>query len=145
MSYHLRRINPFWKTHPMVPTAVAIGAICGLMGFAREIGALAILGGVVAGLGIFFATRPAVSLVLGTLGLFGGLATFVIVPNIQSAGMPLMMKLLSTALFAVFYMILMDALVLVVSVLYNLFAGTVGLGGIRLEFETEAEEGAEQA
>lgn len=140
MSYQLKRINPFWKTHPMVPTAVAIGGILGLIGFMKEIGPVAILGGVVAGLAIFFATKPVVSLVLGTLGLFGGLATFVIVPNIQSAGMPMMMKLLSTGLFAVFYMILMDALVLMVSGLYNLFAGAIGLGGIRLELETEAEE-----
>ncbi len=141
MSYQLKRINPFWKTHPMVPTAVVIGGILGLIGFMKEIGPAAILGGVVAGLAIFFATRPVVSLVLGTLGLLGGLATFVIVPNIQSAGMPMMMKLLSTGLFAVFYMILMDALVLMVSGLYNLFAGAIGLGGIRLELETEAEEG----
>ena len=143
MSYQLKRINPFWKTHPMIPAGVAIGGLCGMIGFFKGIGILAVFGGFVAGLSIFFAIRPVVSLVLGSLGVLGGLATFVVVPNIQSAGMPMMMKLLSTGLFAVFYMILMDALVLVVCVLYNLFGGAIGLGGIRLELESEAEEGEE--
>ena len=39
-------------------------------------------------------------------------------------------------------MVLMDALVLVVAVLYNLFGGVVGLGGIRLDLEPEGEDEA---
>lgn len=139
MSYHLKRIDPFWHTHPMIPTAVAIGAICGAIGWATGKNAVGLLGGAVAGMAILAATRPAVTALLGTLGVFGGLVSFVLVPNTTNAGMTPMMKVVSTALFALFYMVLMDALVLVVSVLYNLFASTIGLGGIRLELG-EAED-----
>ncbi len=140
MSYQLRRIDPFWLTHPMVPTAVAIGGILGLIGFATGKPALAIVGGVVAGIGVLLGVKAAISALLGTLGLFGGLVTFVFVPNVNAASMGFGMRLVSAVLFAAFYMVLMDALVLVVSVLYNFFAGAVGLGGIRLELDTAAEE-----
>lgn len=138
MSYQLKRINPFWHTHPMVATMVAVGALCGLIGFQTQMPPVAVIGAAIAGLSILFATRPLVSAVLATLGLFGGLVTFVLVPNVQSAGMSLAMRLVSTVLFALFYMVLMDALVLVVAVLYNLFSGVFGLGGIQLEMESEA-------
>src|SRR5438105_211805 len=139
MSYQLRRINPFWLTHPMVPTAVAIGGILGLIGFATAKPWLALVGGVVAGIGILLGTKPAVSALLGTLGLFGGLVTFVVVPNANALTMSIVMRLVSALLFGAFYMVLMDALVLVVSVLYNFFAGALGLGGVTLEFEATGE------
>lgn len=141
MSYQLKRIDPFWHTHPMIPTAVAIGAICAAIGWATNKNAVGILGGFVAGVAVVAATRPAITALLGTLGLFGGLVSFVIVPNLNNAGMTLPMKLISTLLFAAFYMVLMDALVLVISVLYNLFGNTIGLGGIRFEL-AEAEDAA---
>jgi hypothetical protein len=140
MSYQLRRINPFWITHPMVPTAVAIGGILGLAGFATTKPVLSLVGGVVAGLGVLAGARPTVSALLGSLGLFGGLVTFVFVPNANALTMGLGMRIVSAVLFAAFYMVLMDALVLVVSVLYNFFAGALGMGGIRLELEGADEE-----
>lgn len=143
MSHQIRRINPFWHTHPMIAVVVVIGAVLGLAGYQKDVKALSILGAAVAGLAIVFAAKPVVSAVLGTLGVFGGLVTFVLVPNLQMAGLSMIYRLLSTLLFALFYMILMDALVLVVSVLYNLFAGTVGLGGIALELDSQAEEAGE--
>ncbi len=140
MSYQLKRINPFWYTHPMIPTAVVIGGIVGLVGYKTQNLIVAGIGAVVASLAILAAARPVVSALLATLGLFGGLVTFVIVPGANVMGMSLGQRLLSVLLFALFYMVLMDALVLVVSVLYNLFAGVVGLGGLRLEFESAEEE-----
>lgn len=145
MSYQVKRIDPFWHNHPMIPTAIVIGGILALIGFQRQSMAVAILGAAVGGIATLAAARPVLSAVLATLGLFGGLVTFVFVPNVQSSGMSVGMRLLSAVLFALFYMILMDALVLVVSVLYNLFGGTLGLGGVKLELEGEAEEAAEGA
>lgn len=144
MSYQVKRIDPFWHNHPMIPTAIVIGGILAMIGFQRQATVLALVGAAIAGIAVVFAARPVVSAVLSTLGVFGGLVTFVFVPNQQSAGMSLGMRLLSTLLFALFYMILMDALVLVVSVLYNLFGGAVGLGGVRLELEEDAEETASE-
>jgi hypothetical protein len=142
MSYQLRRINPFWLTHPMVPTAVAIGGILGMIGFATMKPALAVIGGVIAGIGILMGARPGISAMLGTLGLFGGLVTFVFVPNMNAASMGLGMRLVSAVLFGAFYMVLMDALVLVVAVLYNFYAGALGLGGFKLELDEAADEEA---
>lgn len=140
MSYQLKRINPFWHTHPLIPVAVAIGGILGAAAYATGKTNLALVGAVVAGLGVLAGARPVVSAVLLTLGLFGGAVTFLLVPNPNTVGMSMGMRAVSTVLFAAFYMVLMDGLVLVISVLYNLFAGALGMGGIRLEFEEAAEE-----
>lgn len=143
MSYQLRRINPFWHTHPMIPTGVAVGMICALVGYQSGKPIVMGFGGVVGGLAILFAARPALSALLATMGILGGLATFVFFPrDVNAETMSMMQKLLSTGLFALFYMVLMDALVLVVCVLYNLYAGTVGLGGIRLELDQADDEEA---
>lgn len=143
MSYQLKRIDPFWHTHPMIPTAVAIGAICAAIGWATNKTPVGILGGLIAGAAVVAATRPAVTALLGTLGLFGGLVSFVIVPNLNNVGMSMPMKLISTLLFAAFYMVLMDALVLVIAVLYNLFGNTLGLSAIRLELAEADDVAAE--
>ena len=141
MSYQLKRINPFWHTHPMIPTGVAVGMICGLVGYSSGKPIVLGFGGVVGGLAILFAARPAISALLATMGIFGGLATFVFFPrDVNAEAMNMGQKLLSTGLFALFYMVLMDALVLVVCVLYNLYAGTVGLGGIKLELDQAEDE-----
>lgn len=140
MAYRLKRIDPFWHTHPMIPTAVAIGGILGFVGFYLQKPMIAGLGALVAGGAIIAAARLVISALLGALGLFGGLVTFVLVPNLNAAGMSLWMRLVSTALFAIFYMVLMDALVLVIAVLYNFFSGVLGLGGLGLEFEAVEEE-----
>ncbi len=136
MSYEVKRINPFWHTHPMIPTAVAVGAILGLVGYRMSSAIISGIGGLVAAGAILFAARPVLSALLGTLGLLGGLAQFVVIPNMNSASMSMPMRLGAAVLFGLFYMVLMDALVLVVSVLYNLFAGAIGLGGLHLELES---------
>ena len=143
MTQQLKRIDPYWHTHPMIPTAVAIGAILALIGFLRVLPALAIGGGVIAGLAILVATRPAISAILATMGLFGGILSFFIVPNLSTAGMSAWLKLVSTAMFMVFYAVLMDALVLVLSVLYNFYSQTLGLNALRLEFEAAEDTAAE--
>src|SRR5262245_40151640 len=129
MSYQLKRINPFWLTHPMIPTGVAVGAICGVIGYVTQRFPIALIGGGVAGVAVFLAARPVVSSVCGLLGLLGGMVRFVLIPDVNLVGMSPAMRLVSALLFALFYMVLMDALVLVIAVLYNLFAGVFGLGG----------------
>jgi hypothetical protein len=129
----------------MIPTGVAIGAILGLIGYLKDKPALAVVGAVIAALAILFAAKPVMSAVLGTLGLAGGVLSFMVVPNLSAAGMSMGLKLVATLMFAVFYMVLMDALVLVLAVLYNLFSDTLGLRGVRLELEAAEDVPAEAA
>lgn len=143
MSYQIKRINPFWWAHPVVLGVAVVGLALALFGYKRGMWPLALIGAVVMSIGVLMATRPAVSAVLGTLGLFGGLVTFVVLPSPQTADLSVLLRMFSTLLFAFFYMVLMDALVLVVSALYNFFGGGMNLGGIQLEFE-ETAEGAEE-
>ena len=143
MTQQVKRVDPYWHTHPMIPTGVAVGAILALIGYLKAATVLAVVGGSVAALAIIFAARPVMSAVLGTLGLAGGLLSFVVVPNLSAAGMTLPLKLVATLMFAVFYMVLMDALVLVLAVLYNLFADTLGMSAVRLELEAAEEPAAE--
>ena len=143
MIQQLKRVDPYWHSHPMIPTGVAIGAILALAGYLKDTFSIAVVGGVIAGLAILFAARPVISAVLGTLGLAGGLLSFVVVPNLSAAGMSLGLKLVAMLMFAAFYMVLMDALVLVLAVLYNLFSDTLGFAAVRLELEAAEEPPAE--
>ncbi|MCX5795717.1 MAG: hypothetical protein NTY77_09510 [Elusimicrobia bacterium] len=142
MTQQVKRVDPYWHTHPMIPTGVAVGAILALIGYLKAATVLAVVGGAVAALAILFAARPVLSAVLGTLGLAGGLLSFVVVPNLSAAGMSLPLKLVATLMFAVFYMVLMDALILVLSVLYNLFSDTFGMSAVRLELEAAEDQPA---
>ena len=92
MSYQLKRINPFWHTHPMIPTGVAIGAILAVIGFVTGKAIIGGLGGLIVAGAILFATRPVLSALLGTLGLLGGLAQFVVLPNMNAASMSIPMR-----------------------------------------------------
>lgn len=139
MSYHVKRIDPFWKASPVVLAVAAIGLVLALFGYQKAQMAIAGVGAALLAVGVLMATKPAVSAILGSLGLFGGLVTFVILPNPQTDGLGFGLKLVSTGFFALLYMVLMDALVLVVSALYNFFGGGLGLGGIRLDIEEDAE------
>ena len=136
MSYQVKRIDPYWHTHPMVPVLVVAGSLLGAIGYQSQKWPLAIVGGLVLAASVLFATRVVVSAVLGSLGLFGGLVTFVILPNPQMAGMSIWLKFLSSLLFASLYMVLMDALVLSVAFLYNLFGAT--MGGVSIDIEEAA-------
>lgn len=137
MSYRVKRIDPFWIKNPILPVVAIVGVLIALVGVQQAKTVVAIGGAVVGGLAIFLATRPAVSAVLGTLGLLGGIVTFLAVPSPSTLGMTMGLRLVSTLLFTVFYTVLMDGVILLVAVLYNLFAGVVGLGGFSVELEDE--------
>ncbi|MFA5139045.1 MAG: hypothetical protein WC728_07420 [Elusimicrobiota bacterium] len=143
MSYRIRRIDPFWIAHPAVIAVIFIGLILGLFGYQKGNNVLLFVGGGAMLIGVLVATRPVVSGVLGSLGVFGGLFTFVLFPNPQLSETPVVWKLVSTVFFALLYMGLMDALILLVAALYNFFGGALKMGGINLEIEeaTEAGEG----
>lgn len=142
MSYRVRRVDPYWVKNPILPVISIVGVLVALVGAQTNKIPIALVGALVGGIGIFFSTKPAVSAVLGTLGLLGGVVTFVAVPNSSNLGLSVGMRLLSTLLFTVFYMVLMDGVVLMVAVLYNLFAGVVGLGGLSLDLEEEGDADA---
>ncbi len=142
MAYQLKRVDPFWHTHPMIPTAVVIGGILGFIGYARQSMPIAVVGGAVAALALFFAARPSVSLVLATVGFLGGLVQYVVAPGLNASTLTLLEKIFSIAFYTVFYAALMDAVVLVLAVLYNFYAGAVGFGGIRVELDTVEDEPA---
>lgn len=137
MSYRVKRIDPFWIRNPILPVVAVLGVAIALVGVQQVRTPVAIGGAVIGGLAIFLSTRPAVSAVLGTLGLLGGIVTFLAVPSPSTLGMTMPLRFVSTLLFAVFYTVLMDGVVLLVAVLYNLFAGVAGLGGLSLELEDE--------
>ena len=141
MSYRVKRIDPYWIKNPILPVVAVAGVLAALALVTRDMVPLAVVAAVVGGLAVILSTKPAVSAVLGTLGLIGGLTTFVLVPNSQNAAMTLPLKLLSTILFTLFYTVLMDGVVLLIAVLYNLFAGAIGLGGLSLDLEDEGAEG----
>ena len=141
MSYRVKRIDPYWIKNPILPVVAVAGVLAALALVTRDMVPLAIVSAVVGGLAVILSTKPAVSAVLGTLGLIGGLTTFILVPNSQNAAMTLPLKLLSTILFTLFYTVLMDGVVLLISVLYNLFAGAIGLGGLSLDLEDDGAEG----
>lgn len=136
MSYQVRRIDPYWMTHPMVPVLFAAGVVVAVIGQQADKAFIAIAGLVIAGAATLLGTKPIISAVLSALGLIGGLITFVILPQPQMVGMPVTMRLISTVLFSLLYMVLMDALVLVVAALYNFFGAS--LGGIHMEIEETA-------
>ena len=143
MSYRVKRIDPYWIKNPILPVIAIAGVLAALALISKDMVVPAIAAAVVGGIAVILSTQPAVSAVLGTLGLVGGLMTFVLVPNSSNAAMALSMRLLSTLLFTLFYTVLMDGVVLLVAVLYNLFAGAIGLGG--LSFDLEDDGGAGEA
>ncbi|HAH06521.1 MAG TPA: hypothetical protein DCM05_08345 [Elusimicrobia bacterium] len=140
MGYHVRRIDPFWKASPVVLTVAVIGALAAMFGYTRWVvdysrAYLVIMGigALMMAAGVLLATKPAVSAILGCLGFLGGLITFVLMPNVNTVDMSMGMRMVSALMFTVLYMVLMDALILVVAALYNFFAGS--LGGLLLEIE----------
>lgn len=135
MSYRIKRIDPFWIAHPGVIAVAVLGVILALVGYSKNNIAIQIVGGVLMGGGVLLATKHAVSAVLGTLGMMGGLVTFVLLPNPELATTPMGWRLVSTFFFGLLYMVLMDALVLVVCWLYNLFGGVLNLSVLTLDIE----------
>jgi hypothetical protein len=140
MSYRIRRIDPFWKAHPAVIAVAVVGVLLALFGYSRNSIALQVIGGVAMMGGVLAATKPAVSAVLATLGFFGGLVTFIVAPSGEVSGQPMVWRFVSTLFFTFLYMVLMDALVLVVAALYNFFGTSMNLGQIHLDIE-EGDDG----
>lgn len=137
MSYQVRRVDPYWLTHPVLPAMIVGGTVLGLAGVVSQKDPLVWIGGALVSLGVLLAAKIVVSAVLAVLGVLGGVIQFAILPNIQTVGWPLHWKVLTGVVFGLTYMVLMDALVLAIAVLYNLFAALTR--GVRLEIEEEAE------
>lgn len=132
MSYRIKRIDPFWFTMPIVPgLAVAAGAAAL---FAAQSGRtpVAMVAAAACGIAVFLATKPALSAVFAVFGLLGGVVTFLVGPG---SGLSPLMRVLATAGFSLFYMVLMDGVVLAVSAVYNLFS-RAGLRGLSLRLES---------
>ncbi len=141
MSYRVKRIDPYWIDNPILSIVAIVGISAALALITRDMTVPAIIAAVIGGAAVIASTQPAVSAVLGTLGLIGGLVTFILVPNPQNASMSIPQRLLSMALFTLFYTVLMDGVVLIIAVLYNLFAGVIGLGGLALDLEDDGGAG----
>jgi len=137
MSYRVKRIDPYWFKHPIIPVVVFAGALLALGGGFAQKPALAIGGAIMASAAILAATRPAITGTVMLLGFLGGLVTFVISPNSQNAALSAMQKALSVGFYTVFYAILTEGALLLVSVVYNFFAAISSLGGLTLELEDE--------
>jgi len=139
MSYHIKRVDPYWMTHPAVGAGVVAGVALCCVGILAKQTVLVIAGFAITGVSVFLATKIAVSALLGTLGFFGGLATFILFPADKVADMSFMLRVLSTLLFMLLYTVLMDAVVLAASFFYNLFGAI--WGGIYLDIEQAGPEG----
>ncbi len=139
MSYHIKRIDPYWMTSPAIGAGVVAGVVLCCVGILLKQTVLTIIGFAITGVAVFLATKIAVSAVLGTLGFFGGLATFILFPADRAADLSFMLRILSTALFMLLYTVLMDALVLAGAFFYNLFGAI--WGGIHLDIEQAGPEG----
>ena len=132
MAYRVKRIDPFWLTTPFVPgLALAAGAVA-LLAARSGRTPVALAAAAACGIAVFLATKPALSGVFAVFGLLGGVVTFLAGPG---GGLTPQMRVLATAGFSVFYMVLMDGVVLAVCALYNLFT-RAGLGGFAIDVES---------
>lgn len=137
MSYRVKRIDPYWFKHPVLPLAVFAGAAIALgAGFASK-PSVAILGAIIAAVGILISTRPAITGTVMLLGFLGGLVTFVISPNSNNAALSAGQKALSVGFYTLFYAVLTEGALLLLSVVYNFFAAISSIGGLSLELEDE--------
>ncbi len=141
MSYRVKRIDPYWFKHPILPIAVFLGAALALgAGFASK-PPVAVLGVIIAAVAILLSTRPAITGTVMLLGFLGGLVTFVISPNSSNASLTPMQKAMSVGFYTLFYAVLTEGALLLLAVVYNFFAGVSSLGGLSLELEDEGGAG----
>jgi hypothetical protein len=143
MNYRVRRIDPYWLSHPVLPVVAIVGVLAGLFFASSAMLWPAVAGGVVGGIAILLEVKPGITAVMSVFGLVGGLTTFIFAPQPEIQAMAPWLRAVSVIFFVAFYTVLMDGIVLFISVLYNLFAGPVGLEGISIELEAESSEGAE--
>lgn len=131
MTYRIRRFDPFWLKSPALPAIAAVSAAVALLAAQAGKGPVALVAAAAAAAAVFVATKPALSAVFATFGLLGGLVTFLAGP---SSGLSPLLRVLATAGFSLFYMVLMDAVVLAVCLIYNGFT-RAGLPGLRLDLD----------
>ena len=61
MSYHIRRIDPFWNANPLILALAVGGAMLALFGYSKSNLIVAGVGAAAMGVGVLMATKPAVS------------------------------------------------------------------------------------
>lgn len=74
-------------------------------------------------------------IVVFALAVLGGVVTFMVVPNPQIEPMNIGQKLLSIGLFALLYVVIVSALMVFVSFLYNVLTGVLGMKGVSFDIE----------
>lgn len=136
MTRRVKRVDPYWLASPLLTGLAGAAAAVALFGVRSGHSLVAMTGAAALGLTIFLATKPALSAVFAVFGLIGGVVTFIAAP---SAGLTPPMRLLATAGFSVFYMVLMDGVVVGVSAIYNAFT-RAGFTGFGLELKGRARE-----
>lgn len=76
-----------------------------------------------------------VPLVVFCLAILGGVVTFMVVPNMQLSSMSVAQKLLSVGLYALLYVVICTALLVLIAFVYNFLTGVLGLRGVTFEIE----------
>lgn len=76
-----------------------------------------------------------VPIVVFAMALLGGVVTFIVVPNPQIEPMDIGAKMMSIGLFALLYVVIVSALMVFVSFLYNILTGVLGMKGVSFEIE----------
>ena len=76
-----------------------------------------------------------VPLVIFFLALLGGVVTFMVVPNLQLAPMIFFQKLISVGLYALLYVVISTAVLVLAAFVYNLLTGVLGLRGVTFDIE----------
>ena len=76
-----------------------------------------------------------VPIVVFALALLGGIVTFMVVPNPQIEPMSIGSKMLSVGLFALLYVVIVSALMVFISFLYNILTGVLGMKGVSFNIE----------
>lgn len=132
MAYRVKRIDPFWFRSPVVFAAAVAGGGAALLAAQAGSTPAALLCAAACAVAVFLATKPALSGVFAFFGLLGGVVTFLASPG---GGLTPQTRLLATAGFSLFYMVLMDAVALSVCALYNLFS-KAGFRGFSLDLES---------
>jgi hypothetical protein len=76
-----------------------------------------------------------VPVVVFAMAVLGGLVTFMGIPNPQIEPMSFGQKILSIGLFALLYVVIVSALMVFVSFLYNILTGVLGMKGVSFDIE----------
>ncbi len=131
MSYRIVRVDPFWFKIPALPWVAVVAGAAAFLAAQSGRTAVAAVAAAACGISVILATKPALSGMFAVFGLLAGVVTFFVG---SSQGLSLLMRVLATAGFSLFYMVLMDGVVLAVSAIYNMFT-RAGLGGLSLRLE----------